>query len=377
MAAVSHRLVFMDLLYHACRYNGRMANHFLRDLRATFADRANNAALTHRDRTYTFGELDALAERCAVWLHNLGVSSADRVALCAADKRAFLIAHLGTIFAGAVSLPLNPRFTREEMRYFLADSGACVAIAGEEQCALLETLRPELPALKAVVADAAVMDTPKASYQEPSVSADDPCFILYSSGTTGWPKGIVHTHGNVSHALKSLARHWQFSPDDSVLNVLPVFHIHGLSIATHLSLLAGAHVHVEDSFHPVETLQAIGKATVFMAVPTIYYKFLEQPEFRVAAKNWPHVRLFTCGSAPIRPEVLPDLESILGQGIVNRYGMTESFVITSLPVSDHRHAWQPGSVGTAIDGVEFRLSNVKENVGAVSIRGPNIFREYW
>ncbi|HYV40112.1 MAG TPA: AMP-binding protein [Gemmataceae bacterium] len=351
-----------------------MANHFLRELHTAFADRANHAALTHRGRTYSFGELEALAQRCASWLRTLGVSPGDRVALCTPNKLPFLVAHLGTLYAGAVSLPLNPRFTREELRFFLADSGARVAVAGPDQYALLEGLQPELPELRCVVADAGVLDAPNAPYIEPAIAADDPCLILYSSGTTGWPKGIVHTHANTANALRCLARSWHFSPGDVVANVLPLFHIHGLSIATHLTLLSGSHLLLEDNFDPVGTLPVIGKSTVFMAVPTIYYKFLEQPAFRTAAKSWSQVRLFTCGSAPIRPEVLPELETILGRPIINRYGMTETFVITSLPRGG---PWPQGSVGVPLDGVELRLTDVQDNVGTVSLRGPNLFREYW
>src|SRR5207249_8879718 len=131
----------------------------------------------------------------------LGVDPGDRVTLCTADKLALLVAHLGTLYAGAVSLPLNPRFTAEELRYFLADSGTCVVVAGPEQLALVEGLRPQLPQLRAVVPDLAVWQAPQAAFRESTVAADDPCLIIYSSGTTGWPKRVVHTHANVAASL--------------------------------------------------------------------------------------------------------------------------------------------------------------------------------
>src|SRR3954453_21962691 len=129
-----------------------MARHFLHNLRTTFADRANHVALTFRGQDYSFGELDGVARRCAAWLQHLGVAPGDRVVLCTANKLAFLAAHLGTLYAGAVSLPLNPRFTAEELRFFLADSGARVAIAGQDQRALIERMQVDLPHLQAVVA---------------------------------------------------------------------------------------------------------------------------------------------------------------------------------------------------------------------------------
>ena len=156
--------------------------------------------------------------------------------------------------------------------------------------------------------------------------------MLYSSGTTGQPKGVVHTQANLASSLRALQECWRISPDDVVVNVLPLFHIHGLSFATHLSLFAGACLRIEETFHPRRTLEAVGQGTVFMAIPTFYYAFLDRPEFPEAARGWGNVRLFTCGSAPIRPEVLPGLEAILGRPVINRYGMTEGHVITSLPL---------------------------------------------
>jgi malonyl-CoA/methylmalonyl-CoA synthetase len=159
-----------------------------------------------------------------------------------------------------------------------------------------------------------------------------------------------------------------------------LFHIHGLAFATHVTWLAGGCVRIEDAFDPVGSLAAIGHGTVLMAVPPIYYRLLEEPQFRAAARSWSHVRLFTCGSAPIRPEVLPELEAILGRPVINRYGMTEAFVITSLPLDG---PWPSGSVGTLLAGVELRVIRddaalaAAGEVGSVLIRGPNLFREYW
>ncbi len=223
-------------------------------------------------------------------------------------------------------------------------------------------------------------EAPQDRLTETAVDRDDPCLMLYSSGTTGRPKGVVHTHANLASCLRALGAAWRFTPEDVLVNVLPLFHIHGLSFATHLSLLTGCVMHVEDQFHPRKTLEVVGRGTVFMAIPTFYYTFLERPEFREAAKGWSRVRLFTCGSAPIRAEVLPELESILGRPVINRYGMTEGHVITSLPLDG---PWPQGSVGVPLDGVEVRvvhddgLPASTGEAGAVQLRGPNLFRQYW
>src|SRR5262249_1210994 len=142
----------------------------------------------------------------------------------------------------------------------------------------------------------------------------------------------VHTHANLASGLGALADCWRFTPADTVVNVLPLFHTHGLCFATLLTLQVGGCVLLEETFDPEGTLQVIGRGPVFMGVPTIYYRFLEQPGFAAAARAWGRVRLFTCGSAPIRAEVLPRLEETLGRPVINRYGMTEAHVITSLPL---------------------------------------------
>jgi malonyl-CoA/methylmalonyl-CoA synthetase len=253
-------------------------------------------------------------------------------------------------------------------------------VVGREARPVVESLRDELPELRAVIDDSGAWDAPESDYVAPEVAAEDPCLILYSSGTTGRPKGVVHTHENLANSLRALQACWRFTPDDVLVNALPLFHIHGLSFATHLSLLTGGCLIIEGSFHPRRTLDVIGRGTVFMAIPTFYFAFLDRPEFREAARGWSGVRLFTCGSAPIRPEVLPELESILGRPVINRYGMTEGHVISSLPLDG---PWPQGSVGLPLRGIE--LSIVRDDgtaagageVGAVRLRGPNLFREYW
>ncbi len=162
-------------------------------------------AIEHRGARYSYGQLDELARGCAARLQQSGLQAGDRVVLLTGEKFSFLIAQLGTLYAGGISLPLNPRFTREELRYFLSDSGARIAVVGEEQRAVVESLRSELPELKTLLPDQELLASSAATLREPQLPADDPCLILYSSGTTGWPKGIVHTHANVASSLRALA----------------------------------------------------------------------------------------------------------------------------------------------------------------------------
>jgi malonyl-CoA/methylmalonyl-CoA synthetase len=321
-----------------------------------------------------------MAGACAAWLGQQGVEAGDRVALLTGEKLPFLVAHLGTLYAGGISLPLNPRFTRDELRYFLTDSAARVVIAGDDGRDLVRGLTHQLPELRAVPPDAAVCEAPTSRHLDRSVDADAPCLLVYSSGTTGWPKGVLHTQAGLASGLTALREAWRVTADDCIINALPLFHVHGLCFATLLGLLAGACVQIEERFEPSQTLQAIENGTIFMAVPTMYYRFLELPSFRAAAGKWPRTRLFTCGSAPIRPEVLPELEAILGRPVINRYGMTEAHVITSLPLDG---PWPRGSVGLPLAGIEVSVVDEQgtpvaaNQMGAVRVRGPNLFREYW
>lgn len=354
--------------------------NFLDGLRATFVNRATHVAVEWRGRAYSYGELERLALAAGALLSERGMGPGERVAVWTADRFAFLVAHLGVLLNGGVSLPLNPKFTREEMRHFLADSGAAVVVGDPDGVSLLDELSPSLPHLRSVVTADEMANAPHRLAAHVSTTPDDPCLILYSSGTTGRPKGVVHTPANLGASLRALRDCWRITPDDAVLHVLPLFHIHGLSFAAQMTLLAGGRLLLEDGFHPERTLAAASQATVFMAVPTIYYRLLDHPGFREAARGLSGVRLFTCGSAPVRPEVLPILEEIFGRPIINRYGMTESHVIASLPLDG---PWPWGSVGLPLSGVEVEVVDTAGHslpvgeVGAVRVRGSNLFREYW
>jgi malonyl-CoA/methylmalonyl-CoA synthetase len=354
-----------------------VSRHFLDELRSVFETQSSRPALAYEGRVVTYGQLDAEARRWAGRLQERGVEPGDRVALDTGNKVPFLLAQLGVLYAGACPVPLNPRSTREEMRYFLNNCKARMVIAGAEELPLVTALAPDLWRPPLVQAD--VDDGAPGGFREPNVASYDSRMVLYSSGTTGWPKGVVHTHAGSAGSLRALQTCWQLSADDVVLNVLPLYHIHGLEFATHLTWLAGGCVRIEESFEVGRTLAAIGESTVFMAVPTIYYRLLESAEFRTAAASWSRPRLFTCGSAPIRPEVLPELEDILGHPVINRYGMSESYVITSLPLAG---PWPSGSVGLPLPEMERKVvrsdgspAKVGE-VGNVLIRSPNLFLEY-
>jgi len=331
---------------------------FVELLRHQFEENADNPAIIYHNEILTFGQLEKKAEKVGAFLQEKGLEKSDRAVLYTPEKLPFLIIHLGIILGGGVSLPLNFNFTKEEMIYFLNDSGARFVFASDKQAALIKEIKDQCPELEEVIepAKAVEIDVSK-KFKEVEIEAEDHCFILYSSGTTGRPKGVVHTHRNVAASLLALQKCWKFTPEDILLNALPLFHIHGLSFATHLALVSGGSMILGDRFHPLKTMEKIKDATVFMGVPTIYYAFLRRPEFKEKAKKWYKTRLFTCGSAPIRSEVL----------------------------------FKQGSVGLPIDGIEMKLvsedgkalfagtkgENGSPVVGEVKIRSKNLFSHYW
>jgi malonyl-CoA/methylmalonyl-CoA synthetase len=350
-------------------------------LRHTIATHGARTAWSFPQRSYTYGELDRSAGRVAALLRHRGVAPGDRVLLAIDAKEPFLLAYLGTMWARAVPLPVNPACKAPELVYFAHDSGACVAVHDAVSQAAVHEIPQSCPAVRNLIsADEILQADHTPGPWPPDPKPDDPALMLYSSGTTGEPKGVVHSQAGLLSSVQPIADAWRFTPDDVLVNVLPLFHIHGLSFATNVSLLTGSGMLIGERFHPVRTLELIDQATVFMGVPPYYYSFLKRDEFPQHPSRWSRLRLVTCGSAPLRADVLPRLESILGRPVINRYGMTECHVLTSLPLDG---PWPHGSVGLPLRGIEIVLRQddgrpaPAGSVGRVWARGPNVFREYW
>ncbi len=348
-------------------------------LRASLEDHGGLPAISFPDEDLTYADLARRIGGVAGLLREAGLEPGEVLALYTADRRALLLADLAAMMMGAVSLPLNERFTEPEMRYYLEDSGAALVLTDEGGRATVEAAGADQPSLRGILDISQVLQAGRAPLPDGEIRPSDPAFILYSSGTTGRPKAVLHCHENLAAAVTSLRDTWEIGTDDRLLNCLPFFHIHGLSFCSHMMLLSGAAMVVQPRFHPRRTLEALTACTVLFAIPTFYYSWLDHDFFRQMAPELSGVRLFTCGSAPIRPEVLPELEEILGRPITNRYGMTESHVITSLPLGVSS---LEGSCGVPLPGIEMRITDDADQdlpvgeVGQILIKGPNLFREY-
>ena len=207
---------------------------------------------------------------------------------------------------------------------------------------------------------------------------EDLASILYTSGTTGRSKGAMLSHGNLTSNAESLKQAWEFSGDDVLLHALPIFHIHGLFVATNISLLSGASILLLPKFEPDAVFQALPQASVMMGVPTFYTRLLK--DARLDEDRTRHMRLFISGSAPLLPETHTQWQERTGHAILERYGMTETNMNTSNP---YRGARIPGSVGLPLPGVEIRIADGEGHalpqgeIGMIEVRGPNVFKGYW
>jgi len=352
----------------------------------------NKIAFDFLDLPYqriTYGELDALINQTATYLLGLGVEPGDRIALQLSKCLEFILLHLATIKLGAISLPLNLAYPADELKYFLEDSGTKLFFALESSKEKIEPILPELQELQGCIfldpSRPAEYQSRIADYRDfdktSGITGSTTAVIIYTSGTTGRPKGAEITHANLSSNLEALRDAWGWRSDDILLHVLPIFHVHGLFVALHGALYAGATTLLMREFNAQKTLEMFssGQCTVFMAVPTIHKRLLDVPD---ASKfDLSDVRLITSGSDRLPDEVFTGFQKTFGYTLLERYGMTETGMNCSNPLDGERRI---GSVGLPLPGVEVRVVNSESSglllageIGDVQLRGPNIFKGYW
>ena len=319
-------------------------------------------------------------------LIGLGVKPGDRVAVQAEKSVFCLLLYLAVLRADAVYLPLNTAYTPGELRFFLGDAMPALFVCRPADRAVMGPLCAELGIARVAcldadgageLADLAAAQSADAPF--PSASGDDLAAILYTSGTTGRSKGAMLSHANLSSNALMLKDYWRFTEADRLLHALPIFHTHGLFVATNTVIAAGAAMIVLPKLDAAELVRLMPQASVLMGVPTFYTRLLAEPGFnRETAKD---MRLFISGSAPLSAETHKDFAQRCGHAILERYGMTETNMNTSNPYDGERVA---GTVGFPLPGVELRIADPESGrvlpqgeVGVIEVRGPNVFKGYW
>ncbi len=327
----------------------------------------------------------AIAARIAHALSAAGLVPGDRVAAQVEKSPEALALYAACAQAGLVFLPLNTAYTVDELSYFIEDSGARMVICDPRSEADLAPLAARLGA-GLLTLDAAGQGglTAQAaqhpdSFDTVARAGDDLAAFLYTSGTTGRSKGAMLTHDNLISNAVTLAAHWRFTEADVLLHALPIFHTHGLFVATNVTAVSGASMIFLPKFDLDALVDLMPKATVLMGVPTFYTRLLGDPRF---TRDLTHdMRLFISGSAPLLAETHVEFEARTGHRILERYGMTETNMNTSNPYDGDRRA---GTVGLPLPGVELKITDRETGetlpqgeVGLIEVRGPNVFKGYW
>lgn len=334
----------------------------------------------------SYAELEVRSARYANLLLDLGVTRGDRVAVQAPKSIDMLMLYLACLRAGAIFLPLNPAYTAGELDHFMRDAQPALFVCDPAQAQVIRTLAetagvPRVETLGAggegTIAAAAADRT--ATFATVEMGDDELAAILYTSGTTGRSKGAMLSHGNLASNCFTLRDEWRFTADDVLVHALPIFHTHGLFVATNVTLAAGAAMIFLPGFEVEAVLAAIPRATAMMGVPTFYIRLLKASRFTRELVS--HMRLFVSGSAPLSANTHRAFFERTGHAILERYGMTETNMNSSNPYDGERIA---GTVGRPLPGVAIRIADPDSGteqpqgeVGVIEIRGPNVFQGYW
>lgn len=308
----------------------------------------------------TAGDLERESRRFAGRLHAAGLRRGDRLLVSWPASADLVIAHIAALRLGLIAVPVNPGYRQRELEHIARDAGVRAAlVAGEQPRAWV----------RAVGADI-LLDLPGDAAAAPldELESSDPALLVYTSGTTGAPKGALHTHGSLLASAEAVRVAWRWSESDRLILALPLFHVHGLCVGAFGTLLAGASLLLQPTFEVDAVLDACvdGGATLFFGVPTMYARLAASPRLAELGR----LRLCVSGSAPLSAALFETIAAGAGQRIVERYGMSETLMNISNPVDGER---RPGSVGLPLPGVEVALAAD----GEILVRGPNLFSGYW
>ena len=339
----------------------------------TFRARADEPALECGGRTFTFADIDARSSRVAAWLQARGLRPGDRLAVYLENRVEFIDLFLACAKTGIIFLPINILYREREVSHIVRDADPRALVASGPV--------PGQPAFVSVAEVAAAAENDRAPAPSPALASDSPLAIVYTSGTTGTAKGAVLTHGNFVANARSLVEAWRFTSGDRLLLPLPLFHVHGLGNGVGCWLASGCRMRVLPRFEQdrAEAEFQSFRPTVLFAVPTIYIRLLAM-DAAVARDIGAVMRLFVSGSAPLPAHVHDAFREHFGHAILERYGMTETFMNVSNPYDGERRA---GTVGFPLPGVDVRIladegrAAEPGEAGEVQIKGANVFGGYW
>src|ERR1700716_1880603 len=332
-----------------------------------------------------YGDLISRAGQMANVLVSRGVKPGDRVAAQTEKSVPGLVLYLAAVRAGAVYLPLNTAYTLNELKYFISDAEPSLVVCDPSKAEGIGAIAAKVGARvetlgadgQGTLTDAAA----KAAREFTTVARadDDLAAILYTSGTTGRSKGAMLSHDNLASNSLSLVGYWRFTDKDVLIHALPIYHTHGLFVASNVTLFARASMIFLPKFDPELIIKLMARATVMMGVPTFYTRLLQSPA--LTKESTKHMRLFISGSAPLLADTHREWSARTGHAVLERYGMTETNMNTSNPYDGER---VPGAVGHPLPGVSVRVTDPetgkelpRESIGMIEGKGPNVFKGYW
>ncbi|MEL7044883.1 MAG: malonyl-CoA synthase [Pseudomonadota bacterium] len=348
-------------------------------------DRDRPLLETSEGQSYRFADIDHRAAQIAEVLVSRGVRTGDRVSVQVEKSAENLSLYFACLRAGAVYQPLNRGYRRTELEYFIGNAEPALVICDSSSEAELRAIASQAGTDQVLTLDGdgsgslgQAADTMPGDFGVLQREADDLAALLYSSGTTGVPKGIMLTHGNLLANGETLVDAWGFTSSDRLLHALPIFHVHGLFVAVSCVMLSGASMRWLAGYDAERVLSYLSECTVFMGVPTYYTRLLAEPGLTTDACTG--MRLFVSGSAPLLEETFRAFEARCGHRILERYGMSETNMNASNPLEGER---RPGTVGPSLPGVEIRIVDSEgrglamDEIGHLQVRGPNVFAGYW
>ncbi|HYF43035.1 MAG TPA: malonyl-CoA synthase [Ramlibacter sp.] len=358
-------------------------------LRAAFpTDLDATAVETDDGLVYSWRDLDRATAMIANLLQSLELPEGSRVAVQVEKSVEAMMLYLATLRAGYVFLPLNTAYQSAEIEYFIANAEPAVVVCSPKNFGWVSKI-----AFKAGTQNVFTLGDDRTGsllerashhsdqHQVAPRRASDLAAILYTSGTTGRSKGAMLTHGNLLSNAQVLKSYWGWKAGDVLIHALPIFHVHGLFVAIHGALLNGSKMIWLAKFDPQLVIARMRDATVFMGVPTLYVRMLAEPSLdREAAR---HMRLFIAGSAPLLIETFNEWKQRTGHTILERYGMSETIMLTSNPYDPKQGERRGGTVGFPLPGVQLRIRGddghdlPRGEIGGIQVKGPNVFKGYW